>query len=82
MFAFTRAERQAMVEELRDELREAFDLQVGELAAELLLDKLVELIGPQIYNRALADAQTVLARRLDDIAEAIVSLEKRIPARR
>jgi uncharacterized protein (DUF2164 family) len=40
---------------------------IGDLPAGLLLNFLLEEIGPVIYNRAIADAQTRLATRVADL---------------
>jgi uncharacterized protein (DUF2164 family) len=40
---------------------------IGELAAGLLLNYILEEIGPTIYNRAISDAQTRIQQRLADL---------------
>jgi len=41
---------------------------IGELPAGLLLDFVIEEIGPVIYNRAIADAQARMATRVSDLS--------------
>ena len=41
---------------------------IGELPAGLLLNFLLEEIGPVIYNKAVADAQARLAVRVSDLS--------------
>ncbi|HEY2038189.1 MAG TPA: DUF2164 domain-containing protein [Edaphobacter sp.] len=41
---------------------------IGNLPAGMLLDFFVEDIGPAIYNRAVADAQSRLAVRVSDLS--------------
>ena len=41
---------------------------LGELPAGLLLNFFVEEIGPAIYNKAIADAQAQMLRRVDDLS--------------
>jgi uncharacterized protein (DUF2164 family) len=41
---------------------------LGELPAGLLLDFIVEEIGPAIYNRAIADAQSRMTLRVADMS--------------
>lgn len=41
---------------------------IGNLPAGMLLDFFVEDIGPAIYNRAVADAQSRLALRVSDVS--------------
>jgi len=42
----------------------------------MLVDFLAREIGPFFYNRALYDAQAVLAKKVEDISEAIAGLER------
>ena len=48
---------------------------IGDLPAGLLLNFLLEEIGPVIYNRAVADAQTRLATRVADLNGELFSDE-------
>lgn len=50
------ARRRALARELRAWLREERGEEVGELAAGFLLDYVLDLAGPDLYNAALADA--------------------------
>ena len=50
------ARRRALARELRAWLREERGEEVGELAAGFLLDYVLDLAGPDLYNGALADA--------------------------
>jgi uncharacterized protein (DUF2164 family) len=46
---------------------ENLDEEVGDLKAGLLLDFCVKEIGPVIYNRAIADAQSYFTGRVADL---------------
>jgi uncharacterized protein (DUF2164 family) len=46
---------------------ENLDEDVGDLKAGLLLDFCVKEIGPVIYNRAIADAQSYFTGRVADL---------------
>jgi uncharacterized protein (DUF2164 family) len=46
---------------------ENFSEPLGELPAGLLLDYILEEIGPAIYNRAIADAQSRMQLRVADL---------------
>ena len=48
-------------------LRENFEGDVGELKAGLFLRFCLEEIGPAIYNRAIADAQSYFQERVSDL---------------
>lgn len=47
---------------------ENFTDPLGDLAAGLLLDFMLEEIGPAIYNKAIEDAQTRLQLRVADLS--------------
>jgi uncharacterized protein (DUF2164 family) len=40
---------------------------IGDMPAGLLLKFFVDEIGPVIYNKAISDAQTRMAQRVDDL---------------
>ena len=42
----------------------------------MLLDFLSREIGPFFYNRAVYDAQSVVAKKAEDIGEALAGLER------
>jgi uncharacterized protein (DUF2164 family) len=66
----------AFVELLQDYLSEEFELDIGELDAEMFANFIQEKLGPTIYNHALDDARTHLATRMDQLAESLIELEK------
>ncbi|SCX30329.1 hypothetical protein DSM25558_4936 [Agrobacterium sp. DSM 25558] len=63
-------------------LAEEFDLDIGALQAEMLVDKLGEILGPVYYNQGLQDAHAAMLRRMEDAAADIDVLEKHVPRRR
>jgi len=73
---FSREEIAALTPKLQAWFRDEYEMELGGLDAEMLIDFLARELGPAFYNRALYDAQAVLTRRLDDIGEAILSLER------
>lgn len=74
---FSREEIAALTPKLQAWFRDEYDMELGGLPAEILIDFLAREFGPAFYNRALYDAQAVLTGRLDEVAEAILSLERR-----
>lgn len=73
---FSREEITAIAGKLRPYFRDEFDVDLRDLPAEMLIDFLAREIGPFFYNRALYDAQAVVKKKADDIAEAIAGLER------
>lgn len=63
-------------------LKDELDLDVTGFDAVFLTDFVTETLGPHFYNQALADAQALLSKKLDEMGEAIWQLEQPPPARR
>jgi uncharacterized protein (DUF2164 family) len=74
---FSREETKAMVGEIQDYFREELDQSIGDIPAEMLMRFFAERIGPYFYNRGLYDAQAILAKQMDEMSDAIYSLEQK-----
>ncbi len=74
---FSKEEVAAITGEVQRWFRDELDQDIGQLPARLLLDFFSRRIGGYFYNRGLYDAQAVLAAKVDDLGEAILSLEQR-----
>ena len=46
---------------------ESFEQDIGDLKAGLLLDYVLQEIGPSVYNQAIADAQAYCVARAQDL---------------
>lgn len=68
--------RDALAKALSRYLKDELDLEVQGFDAVFLVDFAIEALGPSIYNQALADAQALLARKLEEMGEALYQLEK------
>lgn len=73
---FSREDREALKNRLAAYLAEEFDVEVGGLQADLMLDFLAHEIAPAVYNQALLDAKALVSARLDDVLESLHSLER------
>jgi len=71
-----------LVHDLQQYLHDEMELEPGDLATELLLDFVAELLGPHLYNQALFDARAVASRQADAMQEALLELERVPKARR
>ncbi|MFB5660960.1 DUF2164 domain-containing protein [Alteribacillus sp. HJP-4] len=50
--------------------------EIGDLAAENMLDFVIKEIGPYIYNQGIKDAREMLEQKMMSLEEDIQSLEK------
>lgn len=73
---FSKDEKAIITRKIQMYFREELDQDIGQFDAEFLLDFFAGEVGSYFYNRGLYDAQAVLERKLDDIAEAIYEQEK------
>jgi len=73
---FSREETAAITAKLRSHFHDELEIDLAGLPAEMLLDFLGREIGPFFYNRGLYDAQAVVAKKVEDIVEAIAGLER------
>jgi uncharacterized protein (DUF2164 family) len=56
-----------IVGSIRRYFADQLDEEIGELQAKLLLDFIMQEIGPSIYNAAITDAQTYIRDRVADL---------------
>ena len=77
MIEFTPTRRQELIERVRTYCGDELSIELGRF--EFLVDFFNREIGPHYYNQGLLDAQAALLKRLDDVKEAISSLEKPTP---
>jgi uncharacterized protein (DUF2164 family) len=55
------------VHSLRKYLDDELEVDAGDLQSELLLDHVLQLLGPAIYNQAVGDTQAWLNEKLQDL---------------
>ncbi|MEQ8479567.1 MAG: DUF2164 domain-containing protein [Hoeflea sp.] len=73
---FSREETQAIVGEIREYFREELEQDIGSMPAEMLMGFLADRIGPYFYNRGLYDAQAMIHKRMDGLADEVFALEQ------
>ena len=66
-----------MVADLRRYFTNELDQELGQLPAEMLLDFFCRPDGRYFYNRGLYDAQTAFQAKMEDVSDAIYSLERK-----
>ncbi len=73
---FSDAERELIVQKVKLYFSEELEQEIGQFDAEFLLNFFAEEIGGYFYNRGLYDARAVLEEKLENIDDAIYSIEK------
>ena len=65
------------VDEIITRIDEIDGAEVGMIAAQDIIDIVIENLGPEIYNMGLRDAKKLLVERISDIETDIDLLEQR-----
>jgi len=73
---FGNQEKAALVGKLQRYFESELHQRLGQFDAEFLLDFVGREMGAYFYNRGLYDAQTILAKRLDELQDSILQLER------
>jgi uncharacterized protein (DUF2164 family) len=73
---FSNEEKLAIGKKVQRYFEEQLDQEIGQFDAEFLVDFFANEIGDYFYNRGLYDAQAILQKRIEEIGEAIMDLEK------
>lgn len=69
-------QEEVLLDELRAYMSDELDIDIGNLPAKFLLDFMVQLIGPKIYDQAISDAEPWLYDRFTGILEDLSVLKK------
>jgi len=59
--------RKQALDEIKKYFWEKREEEIGQLAAELLLDVMIEKVGAAIYNQGIRDAHTFMSKKIEDL---------------
>lgn len=63
----TKDERKVAIGKIQEYFENERDESIGDLQGELILDFIVEKIGPHIYNQAINDMHKYMSEKVDDM---------------
>ncbi len=78
---FSTEEKRSIIPLIQQYFEKERGEEIGNLAAEFLLDFFVSKIGPVIYNHAINDARNYLKERMDELEYGLYELEKPLAER-
>ena len=68
---FSKEEKEILVGKIKIYFREELDQEIGSFAAGFLLDFFTEEIAPSYYNKGLADAQTFIENKIEQMTDEL-----------
>jgi uncharacterized protein (DUF2164 family) len=68
--------RARLNQQIRQYLSDELDTDIGNMEADFLIDFLTKSLGASFYNLGLKDAQTLIARKMDDINDELYGMEQ------
>jgi len=60
-------QKKRAVQDIREYFARERDEEIGDLAAEIILDFIIEKIGPYLYNQAVTDIQKYMGEKVEDL---------------
>ncbi|ENY6167600.1 DUF2164 domain-containing protein [Vibrio fluvialis] len=74
--SFTQQQGEELASALQKFCADELDIELEQFDAWFLLDFVTNKIGPFYYNRGVSDAQSVVERKMLDIADELYQIEK------
>ncbi|QQE77215.1 DUF2164 domain-containing protein [Alicyclobacillus sp. SO9] len=75
-------QRRSLIESIQSYFETERSEEIGELAADNLLDFMIKHLGPFIYNRALDDARGVVMDQMERVEEEVYALRRPVEGTR
>ncbi|MNX43801.1 hypothetical protein D3C86_742650 [compost metagenome] len=69
-------EKDEIIQNVQNYFEEERSETIGALGAEQFIDFMIKELGPYIYNKAIADARTLIHDKINQIDDELYSLEK------
>lgn len=72
-------DKDALIHSIQDFFYQERSEEIGQLAAENILEFIVKEIGPTLYNQGVNDTRVMVEQKIFSLDEDIRSLERPIP---
>ena len=66
-FKLTKELKEQVVLDIQKYFLDERDEEIGNLSAELLLQFMIEKVGPAIYNQGIRDAHSLVSKKIEDL---------------
>ncbi|WP_101846647.1 DUF2164 domain-containing protein [Halobacillus sp. Marseille-P3879] len=72
----SKEQREYMINQIQEYFELERDEQIGELAADQLLEFMVKELGPFMYNKGIYEARQMVEQKVMNLDEDLLSLER------
>lgn len=76
---WTREQKMEVVRRVQQHLRDEYELDLGDLGTELLIEFFGELVGPFYYNQAIEEAAKLINRQTETLLADLGVLVRMLP---
>lgn len=66
-FKLAKELKEQLVIDIQQYFLDERDEEIGNLSAELLLQFMIEKVGPAIYNQGIRDAHALVSKKIEDL---------------
>lgn len=66
-FKLTKETKQQIIFDIQKYFSDERDEEIGNLSAELLLQFIIEKVGPAIYNQGIHDAHSFVSEKIEEL---------------
>ncbi len=72
----SKEQKMHIIRQIQQYFRDERGEEIGDLAAEFLIDFMIQQLGPVLYNQAIDDVQAVLNQRMAAFEEDVDALKR------
>ncbi|WEK56015.1 MAG: DUF2164 domain-containing protein [Candidatus Cohnella colombiensis] len=76
-----REDKEQIIDKVQAYFEEERSETLGNLAAEQLIDFMIQVIGPYLYNKAISDARVLITEKINQIDDELYAIEKPLQSR-
>ena len=76
LIELSKEDESAVLEQLKDYMAQEHDLELGSLQAKMLLDFIIDTIGPKLYDQVIDDMEPWFYARFTALLEDMYALKK------
>ncbi|MGR5236598.1 DUF2164 domain-containing protein [Vibrio alfacsensis] len=78
MIKLDRTQKETLANAIQDYMQDELSVEIGQFDSEFLIDFITEKLAPIYYNKGIADAKTVIERRMLEMTDELYEIEQEV----